>query len=73
MNANRCIHYHADCFQAMGVHCKLLSSQVEASDCPFYKTQEQAEKDRLAAHQRLKDIGRFDLIEKYEYNAKRNW
>ena len=73
MNANRCIHYHSDCFQSLGVHCKLLTKQIEAADCPFYKTQEEVDSGRKQAHKKLKESGRFDLIEKYEYNKKRDW
>ena len=73
MNSGRCLHYHEDCFQAVGTHCKLLTEQIEKIDCPFYKTQDEVDKGRREAHQRLKENGRMDLIEKYEYNPKRNW
>lgn len=73
MNANKCYHYHDDCFQAMGSHCKLLTEQINKADCPFYKTHDDVEKGRKEAHKHLVDIGRLDLIEKYEHNANRTW
>ena len=73
MNANKCWHYHNDCFMAMGSHCKLLTEQIEGTDCPFYKTQDEVDDGRLKAHQHLLDIGRKDLVTKYEYNTHRTW
>lgn len=73
MNTKRCVHYHWDCANAVGANCRLLSSQIDKPECPFYKTDETMKKDREKAHQHLLDIGRYDLIEKYEYNKARNW
>lgn len=68
----RCKRY--DCFQNLcGNSCKILNNGYKDDKCPFYKTDEQAEKDRQAAHQRLVDLGRYDLIEQYEYNSLRRW
>lgn len=73
MKTQRCSHYHIDCAHAVGSHCKLLNSQINAADCPFYKTDEELEAGRKEAHQHLVDIGRYDLIEKYEFNKLRTW
>ena len=62
----------ADCFQnQMGKECRLLSSQIKGHECPFFKTQEQVDEERKAAHDHLVEIGRRDLIEKFEYNPSR--
>ena len=73
MNANKCAHFHTDCFHALGAHCKLLTQQIDKPDCPFYKTEEEMIYGRKESHQHLIDIGRNDLINKYEYNSKRTW
>jgi hypothetical protein len=62
----------ASCFQNhLGKECKLLSSPIKNHECPFYKTQEKVDAERKTAHELLFDIGRIDLIEKYEYNTAR--
>ena len=62
-----------DCFQnKCGARCELLSA-YPSQPCPFYKTDKQADADRVKAHQRLIDIDRPDLIQKYEYNKDRRW
>lgn len=58
------------CFQNDCKVCKLLIDDP-SQPCPFYKTAEQAEKDKKRAHDRLVKLIRFDLIEKYENNRYR--
>lgn len=61
----------ADCFQnKLGVVCDLLMEHA-GNPCPFYKTIPEAEVGKIEAHRRLVDLGRFDLIEKYEHNKYR--
>ena len=73
MNAIRCGHFHPDCFQYVGGYCRLLNSQINKADCPFYKTVTQNDKDKETAHKHLVDIERFDLVEKFEHNILRSW
>lgn len=61
----------SDCFQNNSCQkCKLLT-EVPHGECPFYKTQMRVDRERLEAHQKLADKGRYDLIQKYEYNRYR--
>ena len=63
-----------DCFQnKCGVRCQLLKEHSGSMTCPFYKTYEQVEIERQETHKKLVDMGRYDLIEKYEYNPGRDW
>ena len=63
--------YKIDCFQnKVGARCELLTDSP-SQPCPFYKTEEQNEKDKEKAHQRLVAEGRTDLIEEYEHNPQR--
>ena len=77
MNTIRCPYRHEDCFQALGignnVRCKILIDPIAGGECPFYKTEAQVDEERMIAHEHLKQIGRYDLIEQYEYNPARNW
>ena len=60
------------CFQnKCGVYCELLTDYPSKQPCPFYKTQEQADNDRLVAHKKLASEGKWDLIQMYEYNPYR--
>lgn len=64
----------SDCFQnKCGVLCDLLREPIEGHECPFYKTQDQVDMGRLEAHEHLKAIERYDLIEMYELNRGRDW
>ena len=73
MDFRKCYHKHTDCFMNMGGYCKLLTGRVNSQECPFYNTQEQVDDERMKAHQRLVELGRGDLIEKFEYNSNRTW
>lgn len=74
MNMIKCQYRHSDCFaNVCGIHCRILSEQVSEVDCPFYKTEEQVDNERMEAHERLMSLERYDLIEKYEYNSNRTW
>ena len=54
------------CFANRKGFCDALSdTDFGTRSCPFYKTVEDAVSDQLDALQRLVDMGRFDLIEKY--------
>ena len=66
--------YRMDCFgNKCGMRCEILSEKPDALHCPFYKTDKEVDEGRAAAHKRLKEIGREDLIKKYEYNSQRRW
>lgn len=59
------------CFQnKCASYCDLLTENP-GWPCPFYKTEEEAERGRLEAHKKLVDMGRFDLINQFEYNPQR--
>jgi len=61
-----------DCFQnKCGARCELLTEPIVGHECPFYKTDKEADFGRIMAHQRLAEMNRFDLIQKYEYNPQR--
>jgi hypothetical protein len=64
-----------DCFaNKCGTMCSILTESIKRKACPFYKTQEQYEADKKTAHDRLEEMGRYDLIDQYELNPKRrNW
>jgi hypothetical protein len=53
------------------MYCDLLDDYPSKEPCPFYKTDAEAENGYIAAHNRLLDMGRLDLIRKYEYNSAR--
>ena len=53
-----------------GTHCKLLS-EAPKHLCPFFKTQAEVDKGREAAHDRLVNAWRWDLIRKYEWNTSK--
>ena len=61
-----------NCFgNVCGVRCTILTEHSTEQQCPFFKTRDQVDKDREDAHKHLLDIGRGDLIHKYEYNESR--
>lgn len=54
------------CFANREGYCDALTdTDFGMRRCPFYKTMEDAISDQLDALQRLVEMGRFDLIEKY--------
>ena len=61
-----------DCFQnKCGARCELLIEPIVGHECPFYKTDKEVDQGRIDAHQKLVNMERFDLIQKYEYNPYR--
>ena len=57
---------HTDCANCVFGYCTLLEDvDFGDRDCPFYKTKSQFKKDFDASIERLKNIGRTDLIELY--------
>ena len=62
----KCRQNRIDCF-AYGVRgqCRACSETKFKHGCPFYKTAFQRKLGHHAAIQRLTEIGRTDLIEKY--------
>ena len=66
--SDKCVWRHPDCFaHGLYQHCNVLSDTTfKHRDCPFYKTVEQCDQERIQALQRLYDIGRPDLVVKYE-------
>lgn len=61
-----CTHANKDCFAVQKGMCRLLKdTNFRNKLCPFYASKAQAKEQRWNAHQRLKRIGAFDLIEKY--------
>lgn len=61
-----------DCFANKCTLCEILTDYPR-QPCPFYQTDAQVDDGRIAAHNRLFDMGRHDLIYKYEYNRERKW
>lgn len=58
--------HECDCFaNSEGWKCDILEARTKHQECPFFKTVAQARKDREEAVQHLRNIGRYDLIEKY--------
>lgn len=71
MAASKPLCTRMDCFQnKCGVYCDLLTERP-TEPCAFYKTDAQVENGRIEAHNRLLEMGRQDLIKKYEYNPQR--
>lgn len=63
-----------DCFaNKCGARCDILAEQYDTDNCKFFKTDVEVEDGRTNAHKRLKEMGREDLIRKYEYNPQRKW
>ena len=63
---------NSDCFGYIdGKRCKALNERkLYASNCPFYCTEDDLAKKQASAFQRLYNMQRFDLIEKYHINNK---
>ena len=62
---SRC-NLHTDCFANKGGCCVALKTgQVPSTNCPFYKTKQEASEARLESYKHLVEIGREDLIKKY--------
>ena len=55
---------HPDCFSCLEGRCTALSESGGRS-CVFYKRADKGIKECKEAYQRLKDAGRYDLIQKY--------
>lgn len=56
---------HADCFAWINGKCTALKTVDTAEPCVFYKSTEENLSQARLCYQRLKDIGRSDLINKY--------
>ena len=57
---------HPDCASCVFGYCTLLEDvDFGERDCPFYKSKAQFQKDFDASIERLKAIGRMDLIQLY--------
>lgn len=54
-----------DCFANIEGHCTALKVTEDSDTCSFYKSEEQAMADAKRNYQRLKEMGRSDLISKY--------
>lgn len=58
---------HSDCFASKDKRCIALSDTgFKGHDCPFYKTQEQADAEKAKSLDRLQSMSRYDLIERYK-------
>ena len=71
--SDKCVWRHPDCFAyGMYQHCKALSETTfkQHKDCPFYKTGEQCDQERVNALNHLFEIGRNDLAVKYEVEQR---
>lgn len=55
-----------DCFGCDGGKCRVLAEPLSRADCPFYKTEKQADDGRELAIQRLEKLGRQDLLESHK-------
>ena len=55
---------HSDCFSSLEGRCTALSV-CGGQGCPFYKPKEKAIDDFRDSYRRLKESGRYDLIQKY--------
>ena len=54
-----------DCFANIEGHCTALKVTEDSDTCSFYKSEAQAMADIKRSYQRLKEMGRSDLISKY--------
>ena len=54
-----------DCFANIDGHCTALKKAEDSDACSFYKSEAQAMADAKRSYQRLKEMGRSDLINKY--------
>ncbi len=59
-----------ECFACMGGHCRKLTSSYGGNKCPFFKTPEQVKAERKKTVERLKRIGRENLIVAYMPDRK---
>ena len=53
------------CFSCEGGHCRKLTSSYDDRECPFFKPPEQVKAERKKTVERLKRLGRDDLITAY--------
>ena len=58
------------CFGNRARKCRVLQEPIKKADCPFFQTDAQVKAGRDKAIQRLKDIGREDLIQQYTANVR---
>lgn len=62
------------CFQnSGGCRCNLLNEEYRNGKCPFKKTDQEVDNERMLAHKSLLDRELYELIQKYEYNPQRRW
>ena len=56
----------------LGSRCRALDRHCddEAGNCKFFKTVEQNELEQIEAYQRLKQLGRTDLIELQDHTRR---
>ena len=54
-----------DCFANIEGHCTALKVTEDSDTCSFYKSEEQVVVDAKRSYQRLKEMGRSGLINKY--------
>ena len=55
-----------DCFAFNGGGCGFLKVAKCSKRCNFYKTHQQLRIERQKAYNRLMDLGRLDLFERYD-------
>ncbi len=76
VHSDKCSNRTPDCF-AFGVYgkCKACSDTNFKHGCPFYKTNEQRQKEHEQSIRKLENIGRYDLIGKFgeSENQPRVW
>ena len=74
VGADDCRYGKIDCF-AFGLYgkCKAcVDTNFREGYCPFYKTSFQRRNEHVAAVRHLEEIGRDDLVEKYN-NCKKEY
>ena len=64
VDLNKCglCEAHPDCFANVDGRCTALKKNACSSDCTFYATADEAFEAAKRSYQRLKEIGRTDLI-----------
>lgn len=53
----KCRYQYRECFAYLTGCCKILSSMPNQKICPFYKTKEQAIKDKIELERKMKEHG----------------
>lgn len=56
---------HLDCFSCVEGYCTAVQAKYIGGTCPFYKNRDQCVAENRLAYERLKEHGRYDILDQY--------